>query len=296
MNFVYRVSGLLVASDQPLPLLARTRDEGVAPDVTIHFAPVPDEEGRACGAFIVFGPERLDLLVPQVLRVRIAAGRSLTVDVAAGVPAGAVQTYLLGPAFAALLYQRGLVPLHAGAVRTEAGGAVAVAGHSRAGKSTTTRALMRAGHALLCDDQLVVDAASGLAQAGYPALKLWGGALAHFGEAAGEAVAAGLDKYHVGCPDGFDTSPARLQAVCVLVADAELHAPVLERLPFPEAVAALGTLAHHAYVAHALGCRPGLFRFSAELARRVPVFLLRRPDNLDGLDAVVDRVREAALG
>lgn len=295
MSFLYRVSGLRIASDRRFALLAGVPDDGGAPDVTIRFAPVPEEEGRACGHFRILGPGRLDLAIPDVVRVRIAGGREMTVDMAPGAAEGALQTYLFGPAFAALLYQRGQIPLHAGAVRLDGEGAVAVAGHSRAGKSTTTRALMRAGHALFCDDQLVVDAATGLAQAGFPALKLWGGALAHFGEEIGARaqVAQGVDKYHVAAPGGFDLSPARLRAVCILAPDAEIRAPSLSRMPVPEAVAALGMLAHHAYVADAIGRRGDLFRFSAALAGRVPVYLLSRPDDLAGLDLVIDRVREA---
>ena len=294
MSFIYRVSGLRIASDRRFPLLAATHD-GAVPDVTIRFAQVPLEDGRTCGHFRILGPGRVDLAIPGVLTARIAGGCEMTVDVVPGAAEGALQTYLFGPAFAALLYQRGQIPLHAGAVRIDGDGAVAVAGHSRAGKSTTTRALMRAGHALLCDDQLVVDAATGRAQAGFPALKLWGGALAHFGEdrGAGEPVVEGIDKYHVAASDGFDLSPAMLRAVCILAPDADVQAPQLSRLPAPEAVAALGMLAHHSYVADAIGRRGDLFRFTAALAARVPVFLLRRPDDLAGLDRVIDRVREA---
>src|SRR5207244_417714 len=64
----------------------------------------------------------------------------------------AARLVLLGSCTGALLYQRGLIPLHANAVVTPRGGAVLIAGRIGAGKSTTTLSLLRMGHRLLADD------------------------------------------------------------------------------------------------------------------------------------------------
>jgi hypothetical protein len=82
--------------------------------------------------------------------------------------------------------------------------------------------------------------------------------------------------------------------VCILAPRAGSAPPCLERLCVPEAVMALGGLSHHAYVADAMGRRRAIFHLAADLAGRVPVFLLHRPDDLASLAEVVERVLEAA--
>ena len=64
------------------------------------------------------------------------------------------------PLFAALLQQRGLTTLHAGAVEAESG-AMLFAGLKGAGKSTLLGALVERGYALLSDDVTGVEAADG---------------------------------------------------------------------------------------------------------------------------------------
>lgn len=294
MSLFYRLGGLTLACDRPFLYLPPAPPDAT-PDVTLTCAPVPEQEGVVRGAFRVISPDCVDLVCPGVLRVRVEQGCRLTLDVAEGASEGAIQTYLFGPAFAALLYQRGIPPLHAAVLRVGEG-AVAVGGQSRAGKSTTAWALIEAGHALLCDDQAVIDPHTGMVEAGFPSLKLWQTSLAHFGGtlAAGPPVVEGLDKYHVRAPGDFDPRPAPLRAICILSIDAAASAPGLIRLSGPEAVAALGTLAHHGYLGDVIGRRLDIFRFGAALAAQVPVFVLTRPTDLGQLPNVVALVRKAA--
>lgn len=295
MSLFYRVGGLTLASDRPFVFLPPAPPDAV-PDVTLTCAPVPPRDGTVRGAFTIISPDCVDLVCPGVMRVRVEQGCRLTLDVEEGASEGTIQTYLVGPAFAALLYQRGIPPLHAAVVRLEGDGAVAIGGQSRAGKSTTAWALMQAGHALLCDDQAVIDPRTAMVEAGFPALKLWQQSLSHFGRGpnAGARVAEGMDKFHVSAPGPFDMRPAHLRAICILTKADGVCAPELTRLSVAEAVAALGTLAHHGYLGDGIGRRLDIFRFGAALAGHVPVFVLTRPADLGQLDAVVARVREAA--
>src|SRR5213593_346883 len=71
----------------------------------------------------------------------------------------AFETYLLGQVLSFALIARGLEPLHATAVVVVGGGAVGFLGDCGRGKSTLGAAFLRAGHALLTDDLLVLRAA-----------------------------------------------------------------------------------------------------------------------------------------
>lgn len=294
MTFAYAVNGFTLVCERPLPFLVPA-PEGRTPDIELRFAPVPEADA-GIEHYRVLGPRCVDLFRPGALRVRVEAGCRMIVDPAEGVTAGEIHTYVFGPAFAALLYQRGRMPLHAAAVRLGPGEAVAIGGASGAGKSTTTRALLRAGHTLLCDDQIAVDPQTGMAPAGFPATKLWDSALAHFGETPGDAplVVKGMNKYHVAVPGAFATSAARLRALCILAPEDDVPVPTLTRLSVPEAVVALGYMAHHSYLAAAMGQKAAVFRACAALAGCIPIYLLRRPVDLGQIDAVVERVLEAA--
>jgi hypothetical protein len=76
------------------------------------------------------------------------------------------QVYLLGQALSYALVRRGLEPLHATAIVVN-GGAVVLLGSSGFGKSSLAACLLEAGHRLLTDDLLVLQASGGSVMA-YP--------------------------------------------------------------------------------------------------------------------------------
>ncbi|WP_127089102.1 hypothetical protein [Aquabacter cavernae] len=293
-GFEYRVGGLRVASGRPLPDLDPLASDGRVPDVRIAFGPLTPLPGAVSGPFQVHSPHSADFTLPDRLRIRIADGQRLTVDAVPHVSASEIQTFLFGPAFAALLHQRGTPPLHAGAVAVGAR-AVAVAGASGAGKSTALRALLAVGCRFLTDDQLVVDPATMGVEPGVPALKLWAAAAAHFHDRPDDdrRVMPGRDKFHMALPAPA-CGPLPLKAVCILVPQEGIARPSLERLSLTQAVVALGNLSHHAYAADLMGRRRAIFEQAVALAERVPVFLLLRPDDLSAIDHVAHLIRDMA--
>jgi hypothetical protein len=82
--------------------------------------------------------------------------------------------YLLGPVLGLLLRLRGVVCLHASAVRF-GGQSIAFLGSVGAGKSTTAAAFARRGHAVLSDDIVALVESEGLflVMPAYPHLCLW---------------------------------------------------------------------------------------------------------------------------
>lgn len=289
MNWAYRVSGLTISAERPLPYLHPWSLAGEA-DARIIFAPVPEREAaRGVGPFQIHAPDLVDLALPGRPIIRIEGGRSITVAPQPEMGEGELQTLLFGPAFAVLLHQRGQPPLHAGAVRVGEG-AIAIAGHSGAGKSTTTRALVRRGYGFLCDDQLVVEPETGLAHPGFPAMKLWSRSAQFFGDGVVESsrVRPGFDKFHISAGEAFAPEAVPLQALFVLVPDPSIQQPEVERLKGPLAVAALGELVHFSEVAAAMGDRRPAFLWASLLAGCVPIYRVPRRDDLDGLDRLID--------
>ena len=128
-----------------------------------------------------------------------------------------MRLFLLGSAFAALLQQRGLLPLHGCAVEVN-GGAVVFVGPSGCGKSTLAGALRQRGYRVLADDVSVISfspAGAPIVLAAYPQLKLWTDALKIFGKNPEDLprVKAGLEKYGLPLKEGFATNASPLKRV-----------------------------------------------------------------------------------
>jgi hypothetical protein len=233
----------------------------------------------------------------------IRDGAEIVADPAPGADGTAVRTALLGPVLAVLLHQRGRLVLHASAVAGPHG-AVAVAGDSGEGKSTTAAALHARGLALVADDVLSLepDAAGGVtAYPGPPHVRLAPEVLGAL-DAGAPAVIAGR------APNGKQVWPGRaigprptalpLAGLYVLEDGARTAVePLL-------ASAALFALLRHSYCAPLLDApgRRAHFSACAEVARRVPVRRLVRPRALDALPALAalvlaqETVEPAGLG
>lgn len=290
--FCYQVSGWTVGSCLPLPYLLETAP-AVSPDIVVEFGSWPSPPtppAQDLGRFQIHAPNLVDLIGPDGIRIRIADGRRMIVDAPDGAEA-TVHTLLFGAAFAVLCFQRRSPALHAGAVVLD-GAALAIAGHSGAGKSTITRALMGRGLPLLTDDQLRIEPATAIAYPGFPSNKLWADSAARLGELAEPAhrVAPGFEKFHVAATGGFEARATPLKAVFALAPTPDLTEPDVTRLSPPQAVATLGSLIHYRHVGAALGLEADLFAWAHSLARTVPVYLVRRTNDLAGLEQLVDMV------
>jgi len=100
---------------------------------------------------------------------------------------------------------------------------------------------------------------------------------------------------HVAVPAQGDPPTARrLGAVVRLVLNADPGAEI-RRLYGPPAVSPIAEVVYRFRLGRALDRTEGLFRDAMELAAKVPVFELRRPERLDQVERAVDCVI-AAMG
>jgi hypothetical protein len=109
--------------------------------------------GLPVGPFSSARPGRLLRVVPGVGRFLARDGLALEIAVEPEADPAAVDALAHGGVLGALIHQRGELPLHATTLVTPDGrGAVALAGDSGAGKSTTAYELLRRGWRMLSDD------------------------------------------------------------------------------------------------------------------------------------------------
>lgn len=200
-HHLYEVFGLRTASEIPLPELFAppTESGGSAPDVLIRHGSIPRLEGERPGLNV--RPAGALLNIPDIGRYWMERGSVMVVEPHPEASWRNVRLYLLGSAFAALLHQRALLPLHANAVEID-GKAVAFMGHPGAGKSTLAAWFHDRGFRLLSDDVCVVTFDSNgrpLAHPGIPRLRLWREALEASGRVAQgyELSFDDMDKFNV---------------------------------------------------------------------------------------------------
>ena len=152
-DYSYTAYGLGIASCLPCP---RLRSGSGPPDVFVRCGSLPDglPGARSGGVCYQATSNQLLLSVPGVARFLVSDGREILVERAANADDDDVRLFLLGPALGALLQQRGLLVFEGSAIEASRG-AVALLGHSGAGKSTIVQLLMR--YYKLTSGQILVD-------------------------------------------------------------------------------------------------------------------------------------------
>ena len=157
------------------------------------------------GPFVQAKPGALLLVQPSVGRFLARNGENIEFAPEAGVDPGVVALILHGTARGALIHQRGELPLHAATLVPPGGdAAVAICGHSGAGKSSLGAALSRRGWMLVADDTTRVswDGSQAIAWPSRDTIKLWKDACRSAGidTASLERVARSMEKFYVQVP------------------------------------------------------------------------------------------------
>src|SRR5579863_4327097 len=174
--------GLSIRSAFPFPELPQSR---LGPEVFVRRGRVkglsakPVAEGTTFRAI----PGEAHLFWKSVGDLLVRGGKEVVVDPAPGVDERQLRLYILGPAMALLLRQRGRLVLHASALRVGEA-AVLFLADSEGGKSSIAAALYARGHAVISDDVSSIEAGETQNSVVFPAvseLKLWPDAILALG-------------------------------------------------------------------------------------------------------------------
>lgn len=245
--------------------------------------------GTPVGPYSSARPGMLLRVVPGVGRFLALEGRRLEYWREPGALPGTVEAMLQGGVFGALIHQRGELPLHATTlVHPGRDLAVAVAGDSGAGKSTTAFALIRRGWVLLSDDlsRITLEDGKPTARPGRSHLRLLADACAHFGLDTGALtpVPHWPGKYQVELPR-WDR-PLRLAAMVVLRrSDGQFG---LDRCTGAAAAAALAEQTYRAHYVAALGQTRRHFELIAGASAEVKVLRSRGRAGVEEVAAAIE--------
>jgi hypothetical protein len=282
-------------------------DDGVSPTMTVPGVPgaeireVPwlaetlDGAVRA-GGYSVARRGALLQTVPQVGRFLTTDGELIEFVRETGADPLAVEQFLSGSARAALIHQRGGLPLHAAClVHPEEEFAVAIAGHSGAGKSTLAAELVGRGWLLLGDDVTPLYGGPGPVMA-WPSkgvLKLWRDACEHLSIDADSltALPGERDKYLF--PVAGRIEPFRLGHIFLLQRGIEASVVSVEG---PARLAALRTYTYKPNYLAGLECVESHFKISCQISTEVEMaFLNWNGPASEGADLLASHCRRNKL-
>jgi hypothetical protein len=197
-----------------------------------------------------------------------------------------IEIILLGPVWATLCHQRGLLPLHASAIVTR-GGITAFAGHSGAGKSTTAGLLGSSDYELIADDILPVSFNYNFIPGAWPylrRLKLRGDSINQLGITSSEQVSETLDneKYFVHSKYVAADKWIRLERLYLLEINQTDSRVSIDKLTDAGAVHALVDHTYHFQFILGSGRFREHLALCTQLASKIAIYRLRRPRSFEG--------------
>jgi hypothetical protein len=138
------------------------------------------------------------IYVKGVAIYEVRQGKEIVIHPDLGTNPSDIRVYCLSNAFAAILHQRKMLPLHAGAIVKQKGISL-IMGESGAGKSTLLFNLLQKGMKIFSDDVVVINPQYGFeglkVSSSYPMMKLWDHQLSMLGIEERIKVRTGIQKY-----------------------------------------------------------------------------------------------------
>ncbi|HEY1055502.1 MAG TPA: hypothetical protein VGE24_10210, partial [Emticicia sp.] len=196
-----------------------------------------------------------------------------------------IRLFFLSNAMAAILYQRGSIPMHASAIY-DTDGIILFMGDSGAGKSTTVATLQAKGYRIFSDDICVpIQEGDTLkAFAAYPIMKLWKDTFdkVDVGFIKEEnRIRPEIEKYGKSFYYSFDIQALPIKHIFILEKDASLDSE-LTSMQSIQGVEAFKHLQYYAYrlpYIEAMGLKKTYFELLSTLCNKIPVSLISRPDD-----------------
>lgn len=290
--FNYRLHGLRVRSCialSELPLCDRSGET----DISIVVGRVPETlpDPRVSNPDYQVGKGTFLFTVPDVARYLVRDGREILVERLDGSDERDVRLFLLGSVFGALCHQRGLLPLHASAVKVGRGCAAFV-GPPGAGKSTIAAFLVQRGHSLVSDDVCVVSRSPDneyLVHSSIPRLKLWADGLKALRRDIGalRRDRTRMEKYHLPVDAGFKTEALPPWRIYVLREAPGTHRGGITRVAGSDAVFAMIANTYRPGFVMDMGLGLRHFQQCVAVAKVAEVYELTRRLGFDYMDDVV---------
>jgi hypothetical protein len=291
-NHAYCIYGLRVHTEIACPGLPFDPHPDGNPDVTIRLLPaVPASSESLENGYYEVRPGVFRLEMKGVGRYLVENGSRISVEPIEGSSSDEVRLFLMGSVIGALLYQRGLFPLHGSAVETRWGAMIFV-GAQGVGKSTLAAQFYRRGYRLLSDDVCAVTTSLGMLQV-LPALaqlRLCADAYERIDSL--QKTHFHVDKFVIPMNEGYCPDPAPLKAIHVL-ADQEDGDPQFKVLRGFDRVERLLENLYRPQFLPGQETQGDLMRLAGQIAQKASIVTVSRKRDPEMVDGLIDFLEAA---
>jgi hypothetical protein len=238
--------------------------------------------------YLEINPNEIILSIEEVGSFEIREGSIINVSPAPYVEDALLSRYVIGTVMALLLYQRGLLVLHASSININ-GAAVAFLGNPGSGKSSIAAALHKNGHEIITDDVSAIDFNGDKYRVfpGYPQIKLSDDVARSLGYDINSSIK--LDRqeekrgYRVN--SGLNEAPVELQQIYILT---KASSQGIERITHNEALIEIIRHSYPTRFAHSED--PEHFLKCVNLVNTIPLYRLNRSSSLQVLPKLAQLV------
>jgi len=283
----YWAYDLRIHAELECPELPSLSVEGGNPDVTVRLLPPREDALEALeNGYYEVQSGVFSLAIPGVAQYRVEEGQRIFITPLPDAPTDKVRLFLLGSAMGALLYQRGLFPIHGSAIETPWGAMIFV-GAQGAGKSTLAAEFHREGYRLLSDDVCAVAATPDGLQI-LPALaqlRLCTDAYERLGARNGARF--DVDKFVIPIADGYCSRRAPLRAIHIL-AEHDGATPEFNVLRGFDRVQRLFENLYRPHYLKGQATQSGLMRMAGLIAQQGTMVEVKRRRDPETIGALVD--------
>lgn len=301
MENTYHIFGLNITSIIPLPATPVLHSQpNIPPDVIIAYGEAPEAltTPRFKGVGFQANPGELLLCVDGVGRYYVQDGCHITILPEVCANEDDILVFLIGSAMGALLHQRNILVLHAGAVAVN-GKSVIFSGPSGIGKSTLAAGFHKRGYPFLADDVCAIAVIDGKPAVipGFPRLKLWADVLKKINTDKDHLKSIpwtqGLEKYFLSVEPEHD-KPVPLKSVFILETS-NTNNMEIKTLKGAEKIDPLINNTYRLHFLEGLGGKKDHFKQCAAVAAKAAMYRTVRPNKGFLLNELMDMIETKFL-
>ncbi|EHQ27895.1 HPr kinase [Mucilaginibacter paludis] len=272
------------------------------PDVTIRFGKTPETlqgDDVVHRVRVSMSPNEYLLKTLGIASYYAANGNKIIIEPLDDVDEKSVRLFLLSNAFAAILHQRSVVPLHASAIIAN-DGLILICGNSKAGKSTLLKALNLDGFEIFSDDICVLNKSKSndvVAYSSYPMLKLWEDSYDKIGLDVPDnslRIRSELPKYANFYHDKFQTKSYPIRGIFVLDTVDSFDEINLSKLNKMQAFVEIQRNCYRPFQLQSMNKKATLLPIAAYLAENKPVYKMVRSVQFNTTTRMVALIKSIA--
>ena len=296
--YYYWAYGLTIKSEIEFPELLPL-PENVIHDIELicGIAPEHNQENlHDAKKTIYISSDAYKLILPDIASYWAENGNSIIVQPALLADMSKVRLFCLSNVFAAILNQRGIIPMHAAALKVN-DRLILICGHSGAGKSTLVGTLQSRGFSVFSDDVCVPVTNLNnqvLMYSSFPMMKFWEETIKRL-PSLGEPnvqLRPELNKFGFYFHDQFDNTPKQPVIVFFLEKSEYLNQVEVQEVKGFKLFQYLESNTYRGDYLEAIDLRKEQFEIFSNLANQLRGFVIKRPTGNDSIDYITDLVFE----